>query len=141
MKGNLLIVDDEAEIREMLKKHFSFKAYQVYTAENGQDALNILDSTKIDIVISDIVMPIVDGVELLRSIRQEYPMIRVIMITGYVTMNNLLECMQLQADTVVYKPFKKLDELNLAVDTAQEQLAIWKKKLLELQGMKEESNS
>lgn len=138
MKGNLLIVDDEAEIREMLKKHFSFKGYQVFTAENGQDALNLLDNTKIDIVISDIVMPIIDGVELLRNIRQEYPMIRVIMITGYVTMNNLLECMQLQADTVIYKPFQKLEELDTAVDTAQQYLAIWQKKLLELQGMKEE---
>ena len=140
MKGNLLVVDDEAEIREMLKKHFSFKDYQVFTAENGQDALVLLDNTKIDIVISDIVMPIIDGVELLRSIRQEYPMIRVIMITGYVTMNNLLECMQLQADTVVYKPFKKLEELDKAVDTAQQYLAIWQKKLLELQGMKEENH-
>ena len=92
--ANLLIVDDEQEIREMLSRHFLFEGFNIFQAEDGLEALEVLNKQKIDLVISDIVMPRMSGVELLEIIHKEFPMIRVNMITGYVTQSHLLQCMQ-----------------------------------------------
>ena len=136
MKGRLLVVDDEREIREMLSRHFRMLGYRVELAGNGHEALGLLEQKRIDVVISDIRMPEMDGVSLLREIRRQYPMMHVIMITGYVTLENALACMRNQADTCVFKPFKDLSELEEAVQTAMEALARWTRKFHELQGMK-----
>lgn len=136
MKGCLLIVDDEEHIRDMLSRHFRFLEYDVITAGNGAEALARLGESKVDVVISDIVMPEVDGVELLRALRSQYPMIHAVMITGYVTLENALACMRLGADTCIFKPLEDLKELEDAVDSAVDRLKCWHKKLLELKGMK-----
>ena len=132
----ILVVDDEEEIRMMLRRHFVFLGYHVITAENGEDALMKLADSKVDVVISDIMMPKMDGTELIQKIRADYPIMRVIMMTGYVSMSNLLVCLQNQADTVVFKPFKNMGEMEQAVERALEHLNHWKRKLLELQSMK-----
>ncbi|MEN9360473.1 MAG: hypothetical protein RL095_2008 [Verrucomicrobiota bacterium] len=134
--ATLLIVDDEELIRELLRRHFSFQGFQVLSAADGEEALMILAEQKVDVVISDIMMPNMDGTELIQRIRAEYPIMRVIMMTGYVSMSNLLICLQNQADTVIFKPFKSLDELDEAVTRALVHLDHWKRKLLELQGLK-----
>jgi len=136
VKGCLLIVDDEEHIRDMLSRHFRFLEYDVITAGNGAEALARLGESKVDVVISDIVMPEVDGVELLRALRSQYPMIHAVMITGYVTLENALACMRLGADTCIFKPLEDLKELEDAVDSAVDRLKCWHKKLLELKGMK-----
>ena len=136
MKGRLLVVDDEAELREMLARHFRLMGYSVEQAGNGCEALEVLGRCRIDVVISDIRMPKMDGVELLREVRRQYPMIRVIMITGYVTLENALACMRNQADTCIFKPIQDMTELEQAVETAMEALARWNRKFRELQGMK-----
>jgi YesN/AraC family two-component response regulator len=137
MKGNLLIVDDEQEIREMLARHFTFEDYKVFHAADGQEALELLGTIKIDVVISDIVMPKMTGVEMLEVISQEYPMIRVIMMTGYVTQSHLLKCMQFHADTVIFKPLDDLKEIENSVERCFDSLSRWKDKLKVLQGLKE----
>ncbi|TYT74013.1 response regulator [Desulfobotulus mexicanus] len=136
MKGHLLIVDDEKEIRDMLSRHFRLMGYEVLTAEHGLDALSILEKNRVDAVISDIMMPVMDGVDLLREIRRQYPMVRVIMITGYVTLENALACMRNQADTCIFKPLNDLGELEEAVQTAIAAQARWTRKFRELTGMK-----
>ena len=85
MKVKLLIVDDEAEICDMLSRHFRYHGYDVETAENGFEALDILDRASYQVVISDIAMPKMTGVQLLEAIRQQHPMIHCIMMTGFVT--------------------------------------------------------
>ena len=136
MKGNLLIVDDEQEIREMLARHFVFEDYKVFQAGDGQEALDILENIKIDVVISDIVMPKMTGVEMLEVISEEYPMIRVVMMTGYVTQSHLLKCMQFHAETVIFKPIDDLNEMTDAVERCFNSLTRWKDKLKILQGLK-----
>lgn len=135
-KATILIVDDELEIREMLSRNFRMKGFNVELAEHGQEALQILAKKRIDVVISDIMMPVLNGVDLLRSIRKQYPMIRVIMITGYVTLENALACMRVGAQTCIFKPFPDLDELNQEVEYALDGLKKWQNKLRELNGMK-----
>lgn len=136
LNRSLLIVDDESEIREMLARHFQILGYRTATASNGKEALEYLSVNKTDVVISDILMPEIDGVELLKQIRSEYPMVHVIMITGYVTLENALSCMRYQADTCIFKPLEDLSELENAVKNAFQAIDTWKLKFKELQGMK-----
>ncbi len=136
MSARLLIVDDEADIRDMLSRNFRFRGFEVETAADGVEALKILSKKRIEIVISDIMMPNMDGVTLLREIRLHYPMVRIIMITGYVTLDNALACMGNGAETLVFKPLADLTELNDAVSRALEGLKSWQQKLRDLQVMK-----
>lgn len=135
MNVRLLIVDDESEIRDMLSRHFRYLGYEVVTASNGIEALEKLASDTIQVVVSDIVMPRMDGVDLLRALRQQHPMIRTIMITGYVTLENALSCMRLGADTCVFKPLEDLGELEEAVVRAIQSLKHWQEKFKALQEM------
>ncbi len=136
MNGQLLIVDDEIEICKSLSLYFKSIGYDVDIAQNGIEALNIFAKKRIDVLISDIVMPEMDGVELLGEVRKQYPMTRVIMITGYVTLENGLACMRRGADTFIFKPLDDIIELEEEVNTAIARLQKWNKKLKELVGMK-----
>ena len=136
MSGHLLIVDDEIEIREMLARHYRLKQHEVTLAADAQEALETLAQRRFDVVISDIKMPGMSGVDLLKAIRAEYPMTRVIMITGYVTLDHALACLRRGADTCVFKPLTNLGELDAAVDSAIRWLRQWQAQLVELRGMK-----
>lgn len=135
-KANLLIVDDEVEIREMLARHFAFEGFHVLQAGNGLEALEVLNSKKVELIICDIVMPKMTGVQLLEIVHKEFPMVRVNMITGYVSQSHLLQCMKNHADNVIYKPLEDLSELEKSVNQSLELINRWKNKLKELQGMK-----
>ncbi len=133
---HLLIVDDEKEIREMLARHFRLNDYVVHMAENGRLAIDVLERERIDILITDLLMPEMSGIELLEYVREEAPMIHPIAITGYVTLENALSCMRLGADTIVFKPLEDLSELETAVQAAEKDLLLWQTKLRELRGMR-----
>ena len=139
MKARILVVDDEENICKTLSRHFQYLGYEVQTAGNGREGLSVLEKMKIDVVISDIRMPVMDGVELLERVRREYPMTRVIMMTGYVTMENALACLRHGADTCIFKPIEDLGELEGAVDKAVTYLQHWQEKLKMLREMKTET--
>ncbi len=101
-----------------------------------KDDLEILKKNRIEVVISDIKMPVMDGIELLKRIRKDYQMVQVIIITGYVTMTSLLDAFRHGAYTCVFKPINDMKELDDAVKRCVEYLKHWQKKLLELQSMK-----
>jgi YesN/AraC family two-component response regulator len=135
VKARLLIVDNEPEIREMLSRHFRYLGFKVDVASDGVEALEKLTDDRTEVIISDIVMPRMDGVELLKIVRNEYPMIHTIMITGYVTLENALACMRYGADTCIFKPLEDLTELEEAVEVAVRWLKRWQEKLKTLQTM------
>ncbi|MBN1676864.1 MAG: response regulator [Kiritimatiellae bacterium] len=136
MSYRILVVDDEEEIRKALSRHFRYKGYEVETACDGRQALATLADAKVDVLISDIVMPGMSGVDLMRAVRREYPMVRVIMITGYINQENVLACMRHGAETCIFKPWTDMKELEQAVRKALRSLKIWKKKLRQLIDMK-----
>ena len=136
MKIRILLVDDEEMIIQMLSRHFRLKGYEIYTAKNGKEALEKLEEVKIDIIISDIKMPYLSGIDLLRSVRRHYPMIHVIMITGHVTLDNVLACMRLGADSCIFKPFADFSELDEAVNYAMKNIKQWLVVLNTLAGRK-----
>jgi len=136
MNRRLLVVDDEAPIRDSLARHYRLAGMEAETAQDGEDALEKLSRIPYRVVVSDILMPRLDGIGLLRRVRQEFPMTRVVMITAYVTLENALACLKLGADTCVFKPFQDLAELDGAVEAAFAFHERWERKLLELRGMR-----
>ena len=100
----LLIVDDEAEICDFLKSFFEERNYEVKTASSGQAALQAVDQYKPQVVLLDIKMPGMDGVQTLGNLKKKYPRIKVIMVTALETRDKIEECLRLGADNYITKP-------------------------------------
>ncbi len=84
-KERILVVDDAPDTLEVLERNLSAQGYQVFIAPGAPEALEILDSTAIDLVITDYKMPLVNGLDLIRHVRENFKDTEVIMITGYAT--------------------------------------------------------
>ena len=86
-KGKILIIDDESDVRDVMKFHLSEKNYNVIEAENGQEGMDLLKSednlTNVGVIICDIRMPKVNGIECIQYIRQEAPGIPIVVVTGF----------------------------------------------------------
>lgn len=107
----ILIVDDEENARFGLSKLLSQEGYEVESVGNGYEALDYLRRREVDLVISDIRMPQMDGISLLREINRHYPSTHVIMITAFGGVESYLEAMNLGAFEYIHKPVK-LEELK-----------------------------
>jgi DNA-binding NtrC family response regulator len=118
----ILVVDDEAAIRTGIAQALERQDLTVATAATGREALEILADRPLGIVLLDIKLPDLDGVEILKQIRQEYPDLEVIMITGYPTIQGAVECIRHGAMDYLVKPFR-LDELEVLIAKAQDLLA------------------
>lgn len=114
---SILIVDDELMMRDLLVKILAREGYNISTAEDGVAALEFLKENKVDIVISDMKMPRMDGFELLNAVKKEYPEIGVIIMTAYGDTYTVKDALLLGADEYVTKPFKSY-EISLVVERA-----------------------
>lgn len=115
----ILIVDDELSMRELLERVFRREGYNVNVAENGIRALELIRANDFDLVISDVKMPNLGGMELLMQCRETSPDTMVILMTAYATIDKAREAFKLGADDFVEKPFD-IDELKLVVKKALE---------------------
>ena len=100
----LLIVDDEAEICDFLKSFFEERNYEVKTASSGQAALQAVEQFKPQVILLDIKMPGMDGIQTLGTIKKKFPRIKVIMVTALETRDKIEECLRLGADNYITKP-------------------------------------
>ena len=107
----ILVVDDEENTRIGLTKLLSQDGYEVESAANGNDALDLLGQHKVNLVISDINMPDMNGLVFLRELSRKFPSTSVIMITAYGGVESYLEAMNLGAYEYLHKPVR-LDELR-----------------------------
>ncbi|MBU8934938.1 MAG: response regulator [candidate division Zixibacteria bacterium] len=114
---SILIVDDEEVLRSLLEKILSREGYQIKCAEDGVTALEILREEPYDIVISDMQMPRMDGFELLRTIKSEFPNIGIIIMTGFGDSYTVKDALLLGADEYITKPFRSY-EISLIVERA-----------------------
>ncbi len=112
-KLTVLVVDDEQIVLDSVKKHLRKENYEVLTALTAQSALEVVGQDKVDIVLTDLMMPEMDGMELMAVIKETKPFIPVIMITGYATINSALQANQLGAFDYVAKPFTKAEIINV----------------------------
>lgn len=101
----ILVVDDEAIVRESLRDWLSDAGYQVLTAENGPKALAIIETERMGIVIADLVMPGMDGIELMKRAKENQPNIEVIIITAYGSIPTAIAAMKEGAYDYIEKPF------------------------------------
>ena len=100
----LLLVDDEERFLNTTKILLEKRGLDVFTAANGLDAMKILDEHPIDVVILDVKMPGIDGVEVLRKTKQKYPLVEVIMLTGHASVESAVDGLKLGAFDYVMKP-------------------------------------
>src|SRR5256714_1706523 len=121
--ANLLIVDDEPGMRQLLSPVFGRGGHNVRAAENGAKALELLRAEPADLIISDVRMPDMNGIELLRKVREFLPEVSVVMMTAFATVETAREAFKLGADDFIQKPFD-VDELKLIVEKALERLRL-----------------
>jgi len=119
MKANItiLVVDDEESMRNLLNSILVKDGYRVLLAECGEEALDMLKRESIDLVMSDLKMPGMDGFELLKRIKTDYPGIGVVMVTAFGDTYTIKDAILLGADEYVTKPFKRF-EISLVIEKA-----------------------
>jgi len=115
---NILILDDEKGIRNELKDFFQLYDYNAYIAELPSKAFEILKKNDVDIMILDIQLPEMDGIEVLKKVKSEYPEIEVIMITGHGDQDSIIQSLRYGAFDFFKKPFRTI-ELKSAVERTQ----------------------
>jgi two-component system response regulator PilR (NtrC family) len=117
MKSRILVVDDEESIREFLEIMLKKEGYEVTVAEDGLKAKEILAKKTFDMVISDMQMPNMTGIELLKHVKESYPDVVFMMITAFGTTETAVDAMKMGAYDYVTKPFK-IDEVRLNIANA-----------------------
>lgn len=123
MKPSLLIVDDERSIRVGLKGLLAKEGYEVATANNGDEALRLLDGQVFHLMLTDLRMPGLDGVSLLRQVKAHHPDVLIMMMTAYGSEKIAVEAMKAGAHDYIVKPFDN-DEVKILVHQALEQHAL-----------------
>lgn len=117
MKSRILVVDDEASIREFMEIFLKKEGYEVSLAEDGAKAKDLLTKRTFDMVISDLQMPNMTGMELLKHSKDSYPDTVFVMMTAFGTLENAVEAMKVGAYDYLTKPCK-IDEVRLVIQNA-----------------------
>jgi DNA-binding NtrC family response regulator len=115
----ILIVDDEAGMCDFLAYYLGSQGFQVATAPSGEDALALLDKEPFHLVLADIMMPSIDGLEMLRLVKQALPDTIVIMMTAYASLDKAMKAITYGAADLLVKPF----ELAVLLSTIERGLA------------------
>ncbi len=129
--ANVLLVDDEVPFVETMTKRLTKRDLDVSTAFNGQAALDKLEKSRsIEVVILDVKMPGIDGLETLKRIRKKYPLVEVIMLTGHATVESAIDGMKLGAFDYLMKPCE-MDILITKVGEATKKKRAHEEKIIE----------
>ncbi len=121
MKIKILVVDDELSMREFMSILLEREGYEVRTASSAEEALRVIETGLIDLVLSDVNMPGLSGIELLARIKERSPETAVLMITAFSTAEQAVEAMKLGAYDYICKPFRNDEMLQLIVNALEKQ--------------------
>jgi len=124
-KERILIVDDSVTTLEVLQRNLASEGYQVFTAPGVAEAVEILEGTALDLVITDLKMPKVSGLDLVRHVRENFKDTEVMMITGYPSIEGAVNAIKTGAEEFLAKPFTD-EELLSAVQRALDKLKVRK---------------
>jgi DNA-binding NtrC family response regulator len=128
MKPRVFIVDDEEELVQTLSERLTVRDYDVSTSLSGEDAIEKLKRYNFDVVILDVAMPGMDGIETLREIKRIKPLTEVIMLTGHGTVESAIEGMRLGAFDFLIKPCKT-EELVAKINIAHEKKTVHEERI------------
>jgi DNA-binding NtrC family response regulator len=128
----VLLVDDETDFLETLVKRLQKRNTAVSGVQSGTEALDLLEREDFDVVVLDVRMPGMDGIETLREIRKRFPLVEVVLLTGHANMEVAVEGMELGAFDYLMKPVD-LDELLYKVQDAHKKKTIQEAKIRQLQ--------
>ena len=118
--SKILVVDDDEQMREGIVEMLTREGYTVSDVGSGAEALEKIKKEDFDVILTDLIMPGIDGMEVLRQTKKLKPAVRVIMITGFGTIENAVEAMKEGASDYVSKPFK-INEVQITVKRALEE--------------------
>src|SRR5437867_3014490 len=104
MSAKILIVDDEQFVRDLLEKVLKRRGHDVVAASDADRALAALETTRFDLLLTDVVMPGMDGFDLLRRVKSAWPEIKVIVLTGYARKQSISDFLLYGADDYLSKP-------------------------------------
>jgi two-component system cell cycle response regulator len=121
--ARILVVDDDEGVCSFLRRVLANEGYAVDTCLNGRDALAKLKDESFQVVIADLKMPDVDGLEVLKNAKKLDPLCQVVMVTAYASVESAVEAMRLGAHDYINKPFN-VDEITVVVDKALEKRAL-----------------
>lgn len=127
--SRILVIDDEQGMRDFLSIMLKKEGYEVVAAENGEHALKAIHADIYDLVITDVKMPKVDGIEVLRTVKELSPETVVIVITAFATTDTAVQAMKLGAYDYITKPFK-VEEIKLIIQKALEKHHLRKENIL-----------
>jgi DNA-binding NtrC family response regulator len=113
----ILVVDDEPMMQTLLERILTRDGYRVLTAGDGAQALEVLARESVSIVISDLQMPVMGGLDLLKAIKKDFPGLGVIIMTAYGDTYTVKDALLLGADEYITKPFKSF-EISMVVERA-----------------------
>lgn len=116
----ILVVDDDRDMRDNIVEILTDREFEIAAAEDGEDALQQLKGRSFDLVLLDLLMPGLSGMDVLSMIKRESPSTQVIMVTAFSTVDNAVEAMRKGADDYITKPFK-INELRMTVRKCLEQ--------------------
>jgi len=124
----VLLVDDEPDFMEPLTNRLSLRKLKVFNATNGADALKLLDQELVDVVVLDVKMPGMSGLDVIRHIKKTHPLVEVIMLTGHANLEVSIEGMELGAFDYLLKP-AVIDELVYKIQDAFQKKTLQEKKI------------
>lgn len=122
--NQILVVDDEPDIRQVFKEAFERAGYQVVTAQSAEDALELIKETPFFVLFLDLNLPEMNGLELCRKIRKDWPMAIAYAVTGYSSLFELHDCREAGFEDYFLKPVN-LSELISAADHAFKKIERW----------------
>lgn len=129
MAANILVVDDEEGIRKSLCAYLRMEGYTVDTAADGAEAIEKLKNAKFNIILLDINMPVMDGLEAIQQIKALDFSIQVIMMTAFSTFDKTMKSLEYGATDYILKPFDNLAEILNLIRISEERLDRWKKNM------------
>jgi DNA-binding NtrC family response regulator len=124
----VLLVDDEEEFLSTLLKRLRKRDLQAHGASSGEEALALLDEHPVDVIVLDVKMPGMDGIQALREIKKRDPLIEVIMLTGHASMEVAIEGMELGAFDYLMKPIN-IDDLLYKIQDAHKKKSLQEEKI------------
>ena len=136
MAGRVLVVDDDLSLRQFLKNMLRRAGYEIETVGSGAEGLKVLAANPADVVVTDLTMEGMDGMEVLRAVKQRWPATEVVMITAHATAENAVEAMKQGAHDYVVKPFN-VESLKVILQKAFEKKAMREENLTLREALKD----